>query len=492
MKTNIKIQQSTGIALTPQLLQSIRLLQLSAQELEQEVEQALEDNVLLERDEEAVSAVESIDSVAEVADDSIEVPVSGCDAAATERVEADYDWSSSESWSGGEPSADGESFEARQPNEPVQDARVAALAQLELMLNDPIEQQLAVLLVAHVDDNGYLECALPDILAQQPAGLNASLSQLEQVLGKVQSVEPTGFAARDLRECLLLQLEALPGGISGRNLAEQLVDGYLERVAARDFLALRRELGASEQKFIDAMELIRTLDPKPGASRVEPAQAVVPDLVVSGHQGHWKVELNPVNLPRLRVNSAYSQQLAGAGHRRMAEQLQQARWLVRGLQMRHETLLKTAQFIFERQSGFLHSGELGMLPLTLREVAEAIEMHESTVCRVTSNKYVQTPWGVYALKDFFPSSIARGDADAPDTSGVAVRAMIRNIVDNERPDAPLCDGEITAILRRSGVVLVRRTVAKYREAMKIAPAKERRQPMRPADRYTFAAATAPA
>ena len=499
MKPNIRLHQSGSLALTPHLLQSIRLLQLTAQELEQEVELALENNALLELDDEATASPDDLAADVHVGDaeaveleaaSSQEAAVSGCDESALERVEADFDWSSAESPGSGEPVEGGESLEARCPAAVIEDARISALHQLELIISEPSVHRLAVALIEHVDDNGYLECGLTEILDGLPPEWGTTLAELEAALVTVQGVEPTGFAARDLRECLLLQLEALPAGISGRNLAERLVADYLPRIAARDFHALRRELDASEEKFIHAMNLIRSLDPKPGASRIEPAQAVVPDLLVTGSEGSWKVELNPAQLPRLRINAHYQKLLSqGVNHRGMNDQLQQARWLVRGLQMRHETLLKTAQVIFKRQSGFLRMGEEGMLPLTLREVAEVIAMHESTVCRVTSNKFVQTPWGVYALKDFFPSTITRADTDVPETSGIAVRAMIRHIVESERADAPLCDGDIAAILRRKGVVLVRRTVAKYREAMRIAPVKARVREQKLGNRHAFYAAS---
>lgn len=480
MKPTAKMHLSQNVTLTPQLLQSIRLLQLSALELEQEVQDALENNPLLERDEpeaESHHEVESLPSadIVAVSADSTETPVSGCDAEALEKVDADFDWSSAESWSSGEPVEDGEPIEARRAAAPTEDARVAALAQLELVINNSRESQLAVAIIENVDDNGYLERTLEDILADLPPEWDVSLAELESVLETVQGVEPTGFAARDLRECLLLQLQALRAGIPGRNLAERLVGDYLERVAARDFAALRKELAITEHELHRAMELIRTLDPKPGASRVEPAQAVVPDLLVTGVNGDWKVELNPANLPRLRINGLYERMMSAAStaHRGLRDQLQQARWLVRGLEMRHETLLKTARVVFQRQRDFLRNGEEGMMPLTLREVADAISMHESTVCRVTSNKFVQTPWGVYPMKTFFPSQIQGAENE---TSGIAVRAMIRRIVDGEKASAPLCDGAIAAILARNGVLIARRTIAKYREAMKIAPAKLRRQP----------------
>lgn len=480
MKPATRMGMSQNVAMTPQLLQSIRLLQLSALELEQEVEAALEGNVLLERDDSAdlstsgaeAPSPELIDR-STVASESTEAAVSGCDEAAGDRVDADFDWSSAESWSGGEPTEEGEPIEARRAAAPIEDSRVAALEQLELVISDRRQWNLAVSIIEHVDDNGYLETSLADLLASLPAEWQATMAELEAALTTVQGVEPTGFAARDLRECLLLQLDAVKAGTPGKNLAEILVMDHLDRVAARDFVNLRSELGATETRMIQAMDLIRTLDPKPGASRTEPAQAVVPDLIVSGVAGAWKVELNPVNLPKLRINGQYERMMTGgaSGHKGLKDQMQQARWLVRGLEMRHETLLKTARVVFERQRDFLRRGEEGMMPLTLREVADAIAMHESTVCRVTSNKFVQTPWGVYSMKDFFPSQIQGAESE---TSGIAVRAMIRRIVDGEKAAAPLCDGAIAAILARNGVLIARRTIAKYREAMKIAPAKERK------------------
>jgi RNA polymerase sigma-54 factor len=226
-----------------------------------------------------------------------------------------------------------------------------------------------------------------------------------------------------------------------------------------------------------ARDLIRGLDPKPGAAGNVPAQAVIPDVLVTGQPGAWKIELNPETLPRLRINRRYEQYISGGAgaYKALKDQLNEARWLVRGLEMRNETLLKTARVVFERQRQFLRQGEEGMLPLNLREVAEAIGMHESTVCRVVANKHVLTPWGIYPLKAFFPTQIAGAEGD---TSGTAVRAMIRKIIDAENRSQPLCDGEVAALLARRGVRVARRTVAKYREAMRIAPAALRAQTVR--------------
>jgi RNA polymerase sigma-54 factor len=462
MKPGLRMHIGQQMTMTPQLLQSIRLLQLSSLELEQEVQQALETNVMLEPDEAA--------AVAEI--HGSEAPVTGCDAGATEKVEADFDWSSAEGWSGGEAVDEDGAIEERTAAPETTDVRVRALEQLRLVLTDGREARIALAIVEAVDDNGYLDSTLDEISASLPSDMDVCIAEVEQVLRRVQSVEPAGFASRDLRECLLLQLRDQPPA-SGRDLATLIVSGCLERVATRDFDQLKISLDVSSAEIEQAVNLILALNPKPGAALVSAAQAIVPDLIVSGEAGQWKVELNPATLPRVRINSLYERLLnGGAGHRGLREQLQEARWLVRGLEMRHETLLKTARVVFQRQGEFLKNGEEGMAALTLREVAEAISMHESTVSRVTTNKYVETPWGIYELKAFFPSHLGGVDGD---TSGTAVRAVIRRIINGENVNAPLCDGAIAALLHRAGVKVARRTVAKYREAMKILPAKDRRQ-----------------
>jgi RNA polymerase sigma-54 factor len=478
MSVKLSMQAGQHQLMTPQLLQSIRLLQLSSLELEQEVRQALESNVMLEEGEEGEdesAPPAAMDEAPVEAADSTETAVTGCDPGAMDKVEADFDWSSAESWSGGEPPSDEEgSLESRTPARNSEDLRMRALAQLRLVVDDVREARLVAALVEQIDDNGYLEIPLAEILAALPQEWRASMAELEAALARVQSVEPTGFGARDLRECLLLQLAEVAAGTPGLALARRIVAECLECVAGRDPAQAARELGCCIEEFALAMRLVRALDPKPGSNMREPAQNVVPDVLVSGSGSAWKVELNPHTLPRVRVNTLYERMMSGrAPHRALRENLQEARWLVRGLQMRHETLLNTARAVFARQCGFLHQGEEGMAPLTLREIAQQIGMHESTVCRVVSNKYVQTPWGIYPMKAFFPSQIARAEGE---TSGVAVRAMIRRIVDGENRMRPLCDGDIAALLARQGVRVARRTVAKYREAMKIAPAPQRARP----------------
>lgn len=478
MNPKLKLHASQQQVMTPQLLQSIRLLQLSSLELEQEVRQALEANVMLEEPDEEEAEPAAAEPAAEFAPAEsplveTEEAVTGCDTAAAERVEADFDWSSAETWSGGEPSEEGEPIEARTAAPAAADARMHALQQLRLMVRDAAQARLVTALLEHIDDNGYLEQPLAAILAALPADWATTMEALEEALELVQSVEPSGFGARSLAECLLLQLAELPRRTPGRAAARCLVELGLEALAENPAAAFA-EAGLDARKGQAALALIRSLEPRPGATFSAPVQAVQPDVVVSGSGTSWKVELNPATLPRVRVNGTYERMLSAAGpHRRMREQLQEARWLLHGLQMRHETLLKTARAIFAHQCGFLRNGEEGMAPLTLREVAQQIGMHESTVCRVVSNKFVLTPWGVYPMKAFFPSQIARTEGE---TSGTAVRAMIRRIIDGESRGAPLCDGAIAALLARGGIRVARRTVAKYREAMKIAPASARLRP----------------
>ncbi|HEX4873071.1 MAG TPA: RNA polymerase factor sigma-54 [Nevskiaceae bacterium] len=482
MQPALHAQLGHQMALTPQLLQSIRLLQLSALELEQEMREALERNLMLEVEEDAESEdPEARDwSAAEpAAEADVAEPlaaVSGCDAGAVSEVEADFDWSSRESWSGGEPTdEDGESWEARTPASGPTDTRLQVLAQLEPQFRDARQRRLVEHLLDAIDDAGYLTRSCLELSEElQAEGLAVSSEELEQALALIHSAEPCGYGARSLSECLLLQLGSLPPRTRGLRLARQLAAeglGELGFGQPEDLARLREEWGVSREQLRAAIALLLALDPKPGARHAAPAEAVVPDVIVSGRPGAWRVQLNQDRLPRLRVNRLYERALAsGASHRGLKDQLQEARWLVRGLEMRHDTLIRTAQAIFERQAGFLARGEEAMVRLTLKEIALQIGMHESTVCRITQNKYVATPWGLYEMKAFFPSEI-RGTEGT--VSGTGVKAMIRRIIDGERASDPLCDGAITAILLRSGIKLARRTVAKYREAMKIPPAAER-------------------
>ena len=471
-RPSLQIQIGQHMALTPQLLQSIRMLQLSTLELDQELRTALETNVMLEPAEEENSEAEEATPEA-VAEPTGTEPVTGQDFNATSNIQSDYDWSSRDSWSGGEPpDNEDEAIDARRATPESSSLGVRVLEQLRLVLSDRDDARIAIALVENIDDNGYLEVPLNDILETLPPELGASLKDLERVLALVQTVEPSGYGARDLRECLLLQLRTLPQ-TPVRDVAEFIISACLERLAGGNLCEVREALQLSREDMAAALDLVLSLNPKPGASIEAESSAAVPDVLITGRPGAWRIDLNPDCLPRVRINSLYERALTNNPHRALKDQLNEARWLVRGLEMRHETLMKTATAIFARQQKFLNEGEEGMAPLTPKEIAEAIGMHESTVCRITSNKYVLTPWGQYELKDFFPSQIKGAEGD---TSGTAVKAIIRRMIGGENRVAPLCDGDIAALLLRRGVRIARRTVAKYREAMHIGSAKERALP----------------
>ncbi len=477
MKPNLRLHVGQQMSLSPQLVQSIRLLQLSSQELEQEVALALESNPLIEAEtpetpDDRLNCASVVgEAVAQAADAPLDsTPIATSTATGTD-VDVDDSFAAADAWTAAERENDGDDengpYRRAAAAEPGLRARIEAELALEIETEGQARAVVAVL--EAVDDAGYLAGSVASLAAT--AGLPEQL--FAAALAMIKRVAPTGFAATNLRECLLEQLEEVRAGTPGKNLAEQLVMDHLPALAARNLEPLRTSLAATPEKFRTALALIRSLNPKPGAEASEDiTRYVVPDIIISGSNGAWKVELNPAVLPRVRLNGLYEKVLANSSHARgLKEKLNEARWLVRGLEMRHETLLKTAKVIFQRQCAFLTTGEVAMRPLTLREVAQAIEMHESTVSRVTTAKFALTPWGVFELKHFFSVSLAGGEAEA---SGVAVRAMIRQLVDAENEAKPLCDGAISAILGRKGVQVARRTVAKYREAMKIAPAPERK------------------
>jgi len=291
----------------------------------------------------------------------------------------------------------------------------------------------------------------------------------------VQALEPAGVGARSLSECLLLQLDQLDPATPGLAIARAIARAHLERVAGRDLAALRRELAASDEELEAALALVRSLNPRPGAIiSAAKTEYVVPDVFVRRTARGWSVEVNPATLPRVRLNQGYADMLGrGAAHATMRTQLQEARWLLKSLEIRQDTLTRVARSIVERQTEFLERGEEFMRPMILRDIAEAIGMHESTVSRVTSGKYMHTPRGVFELRYFFSSQVERDDGSG--TSSTAIRAKIRKLVREEDPANPLSDSRIAEILSGEGIPVARRTVAKYRDILGIPPSNERKK-----------------
>lgn len=447
MRPNITVTMGQQLGMTQQLAQSIRLLQLSSLELSAELRQALDDNPLLEAEEEGTVA--AVDDFSEGVDQDFAGPSGGA-------RRDDFD--------GSDDYAD--HLVAQQ------DVHMRILEQAMLIFDDPAERNLACEICAATDDAGYLSDALEDILARtETEGMD--LVQAESVLARIQRLEPVAYAARSLKECLLVQLDemAQESQDAALMLAQRIVATHLDDVAAHRWTALATRLATTVDEVLHAVGVIRGLDAKPAATRMQ-TQYITPDVRVERSVNGWSVRLNDSAIPRLRVNPMYARAVeSDKTAKALRTQLQEARWLLRSVQVRQNTLLAATEAIFQRQAAFLSRGEVGLSPLTLKDIAEEIGVHESTLSRITSSKYVQTPRGTYSLKHFFPSQLQT--AEGVNASGASVKALIRRLVDAEPVDAPLRDVDIADILARRGISIARRTIAKYREALGIRSSKER-------------------
>ncbi len=458
MKAALSTHLGQQLHLTPALLQSIRLLQLNGMQLELEVRQALENNPLLELQE----LVE--DAPVTVAADSAQT-----DTAAFDELPESNLWDvPGASWN-----ADDEDRMARVAAGDSTDPQLRILNALAFEL-DEADLAVAAFWLEHCDDAGYLQAPVAQLTQLASARLDRTGTEIEAIRQRLLQGDPAGMAAVDLHECLLAQLTALPGHVPARHLARRLLDADMQLLANHDYAALANALDAEVADVQEAFRLILSLQPRPGDTLLpQQEMTVVPDVVAWHADGQWRVALNPATTPRLAINSGYERVVAdssGEAAQPLREMLQEARWLTRGLSMRYDTLLRTARVIVERQAAFLVNGDECMAPLTLKEVADLIGMHESTVSRITSGKYLQTPRGTFELKHFFAVRL-----EGASVSGQAVKAMVKRLIDAEPPARPLADEAIAGLLSRQGVNIARRTVAKYREQLDIAPARERRR-----------------
>ncbi|MBI5926593.1 MAG: RNA polymerase factor sigma-54 [Aquabacterium sp.] len=512
MKPSLQFRLSQHLALTPQLQQSIRLLQLSTLELHQEVEQMLEQNPFLEPEEEfspletAATAeferqrnerVSTEDSGADREGGTVEAETPALDTADLGTTERD-DWENgteredfdgiSETPSRNSSSGEDDDFDPLERNS----IAISLQEHLRQQLNGTrlSEQDMAAvdILIESLNEDGYLADPLEEIaesLTPEDADeelRDEILSRLKCALGWLQNLEPVGVGAANLSECLVLQLRTLPVS-EARQVAILICQHHLELLARRDMKKLAAATGAEESLIKEAQGLIVTLEPKPGRAftRAE-ANIIVPDVIVQKSGRGWKVVLNPDVMPKLRINDLYAQALrssrsprgtaATESHTALSSRLQEARWFVKNIQQRFDTILRVSQAIVDRQKNFFTHGEIAMKPLVLREIADELGLHESTISRVTTAKYMNTPFGTFELKYFFGSSLnteAGGNA-----SSTAVRALIKQLVSAEDPKKPLSDSQLSSMLEEQGIQVARRTVAKYREALKIAPANLRK------------------
>ena len=470
MKPALQLRQSQQLTLTPQLQQAIRLLQLSTQDMHQEVARLLEENPLLEMSDESTSPTSPM------------LPLNGKSTASDEPERArtedsgpdDFNNELSDWNTGGSGASHGADDE--DDTYPEQAAEQASLrehlhSQLTTGSLDTKDRMVIGLLIDALDENGYLAQNLNELAELLPAELEITLDDLETALVQLQHLDQPGIGARDLGECLALQLKALPEDTPQRDLAIRLVSDHLTVLAAHDFARIKKLLRCSDDDLRTAQHLIINLNPKPGAEFDQSvADYVVPDVIVEKHKNKWQARLNVDAMPKLRVNQIYAnilQQRNDKNTLQLSARLQEAKWLIKNLQQRFETILRVAQAIVDRQGNFFEHGEIGMRPLVLREIADELELHESTVSRSTTQKFMLTPRGIYEFKHFFGSGLSTESGGT--CSSTAIRELIRQMVSAEDTRKPLTDSRMSEILAQQGIVVARRTIAKYRETLHILP-----------------------
>ncbi|MBF8178319.1 RNA polymerase factor sigma-54 [Herminiimonas contaminans] len=482
MKQSLQLRVSQHLALTPQLQQSIRLLQLSTLELHQELEQILADNPMLERTDDPLDH-----AVRLLADGAMGASGTAPEGAS---VEANAQTPDSEGGSEGPDlpeasSGDSDwSFDdvARTSKAPEDDdgrpqleahettLREHLLEQMRVTVREHRDRALLELIIDALNDNGYLEEELEEIHARLPEELEIELEELQISLKMLQSFDPPGVGARDAAECLALQIRRMPKvAMVTRRMALAIVENHLPLFAQRDFNKLRKALDCDDEDLREAQAIIKQCNPHPGSIfATDASDYVVPDVIVKRTRSGWQVMLNHDVMPRLRVNSMYANILKQSkGEASLGSQLQEAKWLIKNMRQRFDTILRVAEAIVERQRNFFSHGAVAMRPLVLREIADTLGLHESTISRVTTQKYMLTPHGMFELKYFFGSHVATEAGG--EASSTAIRALIKQLIGAEDPKIPFSDSKIADMLAEQGMVVARRTVAKYREALKIPP-----------------------
>ncbi len=471
MKHSLQLKLSQHLTLTPQLQQSIRLLQLSTLELNQEIERFLQDNPLLERDEEEEEGPSAPAPSTMPAPASTEQPSSSGDSESPAEPQADSDWSIEDGFSSyGSPDSD-EDNESPQLASGSTTLRDHLLQQLLLVQLSDRDKKIVAFLIDSLDDDGFMKQDLAELATLLPEELEIDAEELAIALRHLQNLEPPGVGARTLSECLALQLEAMPTDIAYRSETLRVVREQLDALATRDYQKLKKLLKCDDDTLRGVQNLVARLNPRPVANYSgNEARYVIADVVVRKVKGLWVASLNPEAMPKLRVNRLYADILhrnRDASFQQLAGQLQEAKWLIKNVQQRFDTILRVSQAIVDRQRHFFEHGEVAMRPLVLREIADTLGLHESTVSRVTTQKFMLTPRGIFELKYFFGSHVTTETGGA--CSATAIRALIKQLVGEEDRRTPLSDSQISEILGKQGIVVARRTIAKYRESLQILP-----------------------
>ncbi|EFK5635809.1 RNA polymerase factor sigma-54 [Escherichia coli] len=475
MKQGLQLRLSQQLAMTPQLQQAIRLLQLSTLELQQELQQALESNPLLEQ----IDTHEEIDTRETQDSETLDTADALEQKEMPEELPLDASWDTI--YTAGTPSGtSGDYIDDELPvyqGETTQTLQDYLMWQVELTPFSDTDRAIATSIVDAVDDTGYLTVPLEDIL-ESMGDEEIDIDEVEAVLKRIQRFDPVGVAAKDLRDCLLIQLSQFDKTTPWLEEARLIISVHLDLLANHDFRTLMRVTRLKEDVLKEAVNLIQSLDPRPGQSiQTGEPEYVIPDVLVRKHNGHWTVELNSDSIPRLQINQHYASMCNNARNdgdsQFIRSNLQDAKWLIKSLESRNDTLLRVSRCIVEQQQAFFEQGEEYMKPMVLADIAQAVEMHESTISRVTTQKYLHSPRGIFELKYFFSSHVnTEGGGEA---SSTAIRALVKKLIAAENPAKPLSDSKLTSLLSEQGIMVARRTVAKYRESLSIPPSNQRKQ-----------------
>ncbi|EOR3389922.1 RNA polymerase factor sigma-54 [Escherichia coli] len=475
MKQGLQLRLSQQLAMTPQLQQAIRLLQLSTLELQQELQQALESNPLLEQ----IDTHEEIDTRETQDSETLDTADALEQKEMPEELPLDASWDTI--YTAGTPSGtSGDYIDDELPiyqGETTQTLQDYLMWQVELTPFSDTDRAIATSIVDAVDDTGYLTVPLEDIL-ESMGDEEIDIDEVEAVLKRIQRFDPVGVAAKDLRDCLLIQLSQFDKTTPWLEEARLIISDHLDLLANHDFRTLMRVTRLKEDVLKEAVNLIQSLDPRPGQSiQTGEPEYVIPDVLVRKHNGHWTVELNSDSIPRLQINQHYASMYNNARNdgdsQFIRSNLQDAKWLIKSLESRNDTLLRVSRCIVEQQQAFFEQGEEYMKPMVLADIAQAVEMHESTISRVTTQKYLHSPRGIFELKYFFSSHVnTEGGGEA---SSTAIRALVKKLIAAENPAKPLSDSKLTSLLSEQGIMVARRTVAKYRESLSIPPSNQRKQ-----------------
>ncbi|MFM5558864.1 RNA polymerase factor sigma-54 [Aeromonas rivipollensis] len=477
MKPTLQLRLGQSLTMTPQLQQAIRLLQLSTLELQQEIQQALDNNPLLEQEENEAQETSPIEP-----QDASQLDSS--DAMAQDKMpdELPVDTTWDEVYSAGTaqsagPIHDGE--DSVYQGETTENLQDYLLWQMRLTPFSDLDAAIALSIIDAIDESGYLTVSLEDIQAAVSSDeVEVELDEVEAVLKRVQHFDPVGIAARSVQECLLIQLGQYSPDLPWLNEAREVIREHMDLLGNRDYRTLARKTRLKESDLKEVLDLIQQLEPRPGNGIIQSeSQYVIPDVSVVKKGTKWVVELNPDSAPRIRVNEAYAAMARNARSSTdtqfIRSHLQEAKWFIKSLESRNDTLLKVASCIVEQQQGFFEYGEEAMKPMVLNDIAEAVEMHESTISRVTTQKYMHTPRGIFELKFFFSSHV--NTEGGGECSSTAIRALIKKLVTAENPAKPLSDSKIADLLAEQGIMVARRTIAKYRESLLIPPSNQRKR-----------------